>query len=230
MLYPWARYYNDFVYYGLNPDLSHNFQLTNVYSGMRLGMWHMLPESSTVKIYKDVESGKNEVETETDNTEKFQTALKSGEPIVLYLHGNAGSRCSYHRVQLYKRMISSRFQVVAVDYRGYADSEGKPDEPGVSNDARFVFESIVRLTESSHKPLAGESVKIAHKVIVWGHSLGTGITLRFLAELAESGGPLPNGIILESPFSDMRSTLSKHPLSAVSYAALNLNSVQFVTT
>eukprot|EP00041_Stephanoeca_diplocostata_P027413 m.752958 g.752958 ORF g.752958 m.752958 type:complete len:60 (-) comp23171_c0_seq17:3765-3944(-) len=49
------------------------------------------------------------------------------------MHGNAGTRGSQHRLDLYKLLRSQHFQgmhVVTFDYRGYADAVGVPDIDG----------------------------------------------------------------------------------------------------
>lgn len=52
---------------------------------------------------------------------KFETAEEAfgaGNPIVLYLHGNSGSRAGSHRIELYKILQSLNYHVVTMDYRG----------------------------------------------------------------------------------------------------------------
>ena len=52
---------------------------------------------------------------------KFETpevSFSSGNPIILYLHGNSGSRAGSHRIELYKILQSLNYHVVTMDYRG----------------------------------------------------------------------------------------------------------------
>lgn len=52
---------------------------------------------------------------------KFETpedSFSSGHPIILYLHGNSGSRAGSHRIELYKILQSLNYHVVTMDYRG----------------------------------------------------------------------------------------------------------------
>lgn len=46
----------------------------------------------------------------------------SGRPIILYLHGNSGSRAGPHRKELYQILQELDSHVLCLDYRGYADS------------------------------------------------------------------------------------------------------------
>lgn len=50
-------------------------------------------------------------------------------------------------------------------------------------------------------------------VFVWGHSLGTGVATHFMSRLVTDGLPLPQGVILESPFSNIRDEVRQHPFS-----------------
>lgn len=50
--------------------------------------------------------------------ESPEDSFSSGNPIVLYLHGNSGSRAGSHRIELYKILQSLNYHVVTMDYRG----------------------------------------------------------------------------------------------------------------
>lgn len=58
-------------------------------SGSYLGVWQIAPSVSHVP---------ERVETD----DEFDAVLSNGMPIILYLHGNLGTRGTYHRVDLYK--------------------------------------------------------------------------------------------------------------------------------
>ena len=45
-------------------------------------------------------------------------SLASGHPIVLYLHGNSGTRATRHRMEMYKLLQSLDYHIVTLDYRG----------------------------------------------------------------------------------------------------------------
>ena len=50
---------------------------------------------------------------------KAEEAFTSGSlPIIVYLHGNSGSRAGSHRIELYKIFQSLDFHVLSLDYRG----------------------------------------------------------------------------------------------------------------
>lgn len=116
----------------------------------------------------------------------------AGECTVLYLHGNAGNIAVSHRVQLYELLSAPPLScdVVAIDYRGFGHSDACwPEEATAVEDALVALEALPG--SRGH-------------VIVWGHSLGTGVAMGALAALCNSSGPsrsnLPRGLVLESPF------------------------------
>ena len=112
------------------------------------------------------------------------TALKA-YPTVLYLHGNAATRAVPTRVQIYST-FSSRMQVnvLAIDYRGFADSTGYPNEEGTIDDALSAIRWLV-----------GQGAK-PEDILVIGHSLGAGIATQSV-ELAEAEfGLLFRGLVV----------------------------------
>ena len=95
------------------------------------------------------------------------------------------------------------YHVICFDYRGYGDSTGSPSEAGLVHDALTVYKWVLERR--------GES-----KVFVWGHSLGTGVAChlgRKIFEIIDSGDETmraPEGIVLESPFSNLKEEVSHH--------------------
>ncbi|KAK3093611.1 hypothetical protein FSP39_018069 [Pinctada imbricata] len=150
----------------------------------RIGVWQILPSHLT-----------------TNETNEFERLLKNGEPIFLYLHGTTGTRAGWHRVQLLKLLASMGYHVIAIDYRGYADSKGTPSEDGVVADGYHMYRWIRE--RSGDVP-----------VILWGHSLGTAITSKLAKQLCDNGEH-PEGVILESPFNNIRDAAVRHPFTAL---------------
>ncbi|KPP67983.1 hypothetical protein Z043_113374 [Scleropages formosus] len=115
---------------------------------VNIGVWHTVP----AQLWKDAQ-GKDQL--------WYESTFQSSHPVILYLHGNAGTRGGDHRVQLYKVLSSLGYHVVTFDYRGWGDSEGSPSESGMTSDALYVFHWVKE--RIGKKPL-----------YIWGHSLGTG--------------------------------------------------------
>lgn len=111
----------------------------------------------------------------------------SGKHVILYMHGNSGSRAGEHRKELYLALQNQDYHVVAFggnkfniiyhaflsffttklsDYRGYADSKQiPPSETSTVQDGLFVYKWI--------RSVLGSTSNGVH-IFVWGHSLGTG--------------------------------------------------------
>ena len=104
---------------------------------------------------------------------------------LLFFHGNAGNIS--HRgasVEIFHRL---GLNVLIFDYRGYGQSQGKPDEKGLYTDARAVW-----------RYLTHERKLEQEEIILFGRSLGGAVA----AELASE--TRPGGLILESSFSSAR--------------------------
>ena len=97
-------------------------------------------------------------------------------PVILFFHGNAATRAVSCRIEYY-RGFSSRLSanVLAIDYRGFADSTGEPSEAGLLSDGRSAFDWLV-----AHG-------KRAEDILIVGHSLGTGVAGLLGAELSSEG-------------------------------------------
>ena len=65
--------------------------------------------------------------------------------------------------------------VLAIDYRGFGDSEGHPSEQGLVSDARAAWEWAIN---NGAKP---------NEILLVGLSLGTGVASSLGAELAAEG-------------------------------------------
>ena len=102
---------------------------------------------------------------------------------LVFFHGNAGNLNN----RIYKLNLIKEFDInfLIVAYRGFSGNKGKPTEKGLYDDAR-----------SSLDWLKKQKVK-EDKIIVYGESLGTGVSV----EVAQNKKFA--GIILESPFTSM---------------------------
>ena len=80
---------------------------------------------------------------------------------------------------------------------GYGDSTGRPSEAGVVEDAHAIHNYARKMAPTKN-------------VFVWGHSMGTGVASRTVAELSDAGRA-PEGLVLESPFNNLRDVITHHP-------------------
>lgn len=122
----------------------------------------------------------------------YEDALSS-YPTVLFLHGNAASRAVHFRVELYEQLAQEfEANVLVVDYRGFADSQGKPSETGLVLDARAAYDWIL-----AQRALADPEV-VANKwgdqpgagITIMGQSLGTAVAAKLTRELTLEGNVL----------------------------------------
>jgi hypothetical protein len=109
----------------------------------------------------------------------WHVAPGDGKPVILYLHGNGGAL--RYRVERFRRLIKEGLGLVAIEYRGYAGSEGSPSEAGLFADAEAAY----AFAAGRYRP---------DQIVLWGESLGTGLAVYLAAEK-------PVGrVILEAPF------------------------------
>ncbi|CAG9824240.1 unnamed protein product [Phaedon cochleariae] len=154
--------------------------------GITLGVWQILPE--------------NLVNSSETDDQYFENILGNGQDVVIYHHGNAGTRLTGHRVELYK-VLRKHFHVITFDYRSYGDStDVRPSETDVVKDCLHIYNWVSNRTSGN--------------IFIWAHSLGTSLAMHSLA-LLQSKGIQPMGVFLEAPFNNMREEISEFPLARI---------------
>jgi hypothetical protein len=112
---------------------------------------------------------------------------------VVFWHGNGGNLSLW--LDVIVELRNRGFSVLAVDYRGYGASTGKPSERGLYRDA-----------DASVRVFAEQLRKGTAPVIYWGRSIGAPV-----AAYAASKAP-PDALVLETPFPDIRNALRTNPV------------------
>lgn len=123
---------------------------------------------------------------------------------LLYLHGNAGNVTSSVLPLFYQRMHALGLGIAAVDYRGYGNSEARtPSEAGVYADARAAYDWLRNVQKVP-----------ADRIIIYGHSLGSGPATE-LATRVEAAGLILEGAFTSVPDrgSEVYPWLPVHPLA-----------------
>jgi fermentation-respiration switch protein FrsA (DUF1100 family) len=126
--------------------------------------------------------GADEAVLETSDGERviaWHVPPRGDRPVVIYFHGNAeivADRVARHRV-----LTAAGNGLVALSYRGYMGSSGNPTEDGLLRDADAAY----RFAASRHP---------ASPIVLWGHSLGSGVAAAVAAR-----NPVAK-VILEAPF------------------------------
>ena len=104
------------------------------------------------------------------------------KPVVLYFHGNGGSL--RWRVDRFRALAADGTGLIALSYRGYGGSSGRPTEKGLIDDALAAYAFAAARYPAS-------------RLALWGESLGTGVAVALAAQK-------PVGrIVLESPFTSI---------------------------
>jgi alpha-beta hydrolase superfamily lysophospholipase len=92
---------------------------------------------------------------------------------IVFFHGNGESL--YGAAQIAEPYITAGFGFLAVEYRGYSGLPGKPTESGLYNDARACIRNLI-----------ARGVE-PHHMILYGHSLGTGVAIEIAREFPVGG-------------------------------------------
>ncbi|KAL4249218.1 hypothetical protein ABKN59_006935 [Abortiporus biennis] len=176
--------------YGLSPakTFNVNFQTPD---NNTLGAWFVLSDP-----YYQQHSVSS---TYSQTNQSIYDALRT-QKTVLYFHGTAGTRAAAPRVRTVAA-ITSRLQanVFVVDYRGFGDSTGYPSERGIEIDAMASWNWLL---DHGAQP---------EDILIWGHSLGTGIASKLAQQLALQGTK-PRGVALLAPFTSFSVVIEDYPI------------------
>jgi fermentation-respiration switch protein FrsA (DUF1100 family) len=104
-------------------------------------------------------------------------------PMVLYLHGNAGSIAD--RAPRFAALSRLGWGVLMPEYRGYGGNPGYPTEAGLFTDARAAYATL------HDRGIA------ASRILLWGESLGTGVAVQLASEVTVGA------VLLESPYTSL---------------------------
>ncbi len=107
---------------------------------------------------------------------------REGKPVVLYFQGNAGGIDL--RAERFKWLTADGTGLLALCYRGYGGSSGKPTEAGLINDARAAYDFAAARYAPS-------------RLVIFGESLGTAVAIALAAERQVGA------VILDAPFTSI---------------------------
>ncbi|KAM6501247.1 abhydrolase domain containing protein, partial [Amanita muscaria] len=174
--------------YGLAPNKTVNLKITTT-DNETIGAWFVISD----KYYHALPS------VPPQPLEHMRAALER-HPTILFLHGNAATRAVKARINDYNGFTSRLgVNVLAIDYRGFADSTGTPSEAGLVLDGRAAFDWLV---ENGAKP---------QDILIVGHSLGTGVTSQLVAQI-EAEKISCRGVVLLAPFSSITHAIDTYRL------------------
>ncbi len=125
-----------------------------------------------------------DVEIETEDGVKLHgwfIPVDGEERTIILFHGNAGNISN--RIYLLNSLQELKANILIIDYRGYGQSEGSPDEEGLYADGRAAWNYVTENRQVDSK-----------KIILFGRSLGSAIAIKLATE--RTAGAL----ILDAPF------------------------------
>ena len=108
---------------------------------------------------------------------------KPDKPLFIYFHGN-GDTLNW-RVSRDRSLVADGSGLLAVSYRGYEGSTGSPSEDGTHLAAAAAYE------------FAADHQIAPDRIVLWGHSLGTGVAVRLAAERKIKA------LVLEAPYTSV---------------------------
>jgi fermentation-respiration switch protein FrsA (DUF1100 family) len=88
------------------------------------------------------------------------------KPVVLYFHGNGGSLA--WRVERFRALTATGFGLVALSYRGYGGSSGRPTQTGLVADAVAAYAFTAERYPT-------------RRIALWGESIGSGVAVAVAA-------------------------------------------------
>ena len=112
--------------------------------------------------------------------------------VALYLHGTGGNVATESEF-VHTLNQCHDLAVLAIDYRGYGRSEGKPSEEGILGDARAARQCLSKRTGVAE-----------HEIVLIGFSLGGAVAI----DLAAKDGA--RGLVVRSTFTSMPAVAARH--------------------
>ncbi|HAS8554576.1 TPA: MARTX multifunctional-autoprocessing repeats-in-toxin holotoxin RtxA [Vibrio vulnificus] len=130
---------------------------------------------------------------------KGETSATSGK-VVLFLHGS-GSSAEEQASAIRNHYQKQGIDMLAVNLRGYGESDGGPSEKGLYQDARTMFNYLVN--DKGIDP---------SNIIIHGYSMGGPIAAD-LARYAAQNGQAVSGLLLDRPMPSMTKAITAHEVA-----------------
>ncbi|XXH02963.1 glycylpeptide N-tetradecanoyltransferase [Hypoxylon texense] len=186
-------------YWGFARNQVTPFSLTTV-DEETIYAWHILPLPTYLRHEDKLQAQQPGFSDDITKTTSFKLLKDDPEArLVIYFHGNAGHIAQGFRSESYHTLTdSSRYHVLAIDYRGFGKSTGTPSETGLLHDGAAAVDWAMHV--------AGIP---AGRIIIMGQSLGTAVTSAVAEHFALQGIEFA-GVILIAGFSSLPTLLSSY--------------------
>jgi hypothetical protein len=119
----------------------------------------------------------------------WHVAPRNRQPVFVYFHGNGGSL--RWREERFRDLIDDGSGLIALSYRGYGGSSGRPTENGLVEEAKAAYAFAV-----AHYP--------AERLVLWGESLGSALAIALAADYRVGC------LVLEAPFTSAVDVGARH--------------------
>lgn len=143
-----------------------------------------IPSRELIASPRDIGLAHEEVHLETADGVRLHAwylPAREARGTLLFLHGNAGNIS--HRLDSLRIFHELGLAVLIVDYRGYGQSEGRPSEAGLQQDALAAWRHLV---DARQEP--------PERIVLFGRSLGAALAAWLAAREPAAA------LILESAF------------------------------
>ncbi len=163
------------------------------------------PDNENVIPTNQLPHGIEEITISTADKVKITSLyLPSAESdkLLIYFHGNAGN--IYHRIPSLLQLQNAGINVIGVSYRGYGKSNGDPNEEGVYQDGKAIFQYTVEQMGFSKE-----------NIIIFGRSIGTAVAIN------TAQNEKIRGVILVTPMTDGKDQAKAAGLGPISSWAGN---------
>jgi uncharacterized protein len=177
------------------------WSLAFIYAGVTIGMMFLermliypVPSSANADWHPDWFEYEDAEFKSADGTQLHGWFLEHPAPqaTLLVFHGN-GEQVAYMAEQLVMLRTECQANVMAMDYRGYGKSSGKPFERGVLEDG-----------EAAQQWLAERTGQTAESIVLLGHSLGGAVAVHVAAKHGA------RGLVLDRTFDSLVNVAAVH--------------------
>ncbi|KAK0722687.1 abhydrolase domain-containing protein [Lasiosphaeria miniovina] len=221
----WFRDLNAPEQFGFLPNQVTLFTLDTA-DGERLHAWHVLPPGLYHEHEAQLCAEPAGVVNGSAIARRLAFRLLRNDPdslLVLYLHGAGGTLGSGWRPASYRAMSAAsprHIHTLAIDYRGFGASTGRPSEAGLLADALALARFAMHA--------AGIP---PDRIVVFGHSLGTAVATALAHRLAHAApSAISNdkveglddespvflaGMVLVAPFTSVEQLTATYRLAGV---------------
>ena len=156
------------------------------------------------KIYGERPSGTIEIDVPTADGLELKAWHRRPPSqdgwLILYFHGNGGNLTALgEQLKVFEKL---EVGYLAVDYRGFGQSQGEPSEAGLYLDAEATYQQALKMRYAPEQ------------IIIFGRSLGGGVATHLAAKEPAAG------LILESTFTSVHD-VAKRTHGAVAATLVN---------